>query len=296
KSKNSGWFKGKFKEIRDKAAKNETFWSQMVLICQGGKYAMFDKPDTTHTEPHIDRNKETADKPPPYAPPTASAQSPPPPTSPPTGLYPVLEVKEGHVTVRGLSSPPAALTYCPAPTAPQEKQKDFLSFLSESQDSLSVIDPACSEALSVGSYTPVSPDEFKLRRLREILDGVTIPIPTLTPSQHHPSPRSPCTDYSPQSMTMATPAPSKQVGSVTVAVCGDWRPDATLPPQTSTPWASPTPSLVCEAQENDEAVSHLHEPPEDTPERSAPQPETQTMQPRLLRKVASRGEPGFYKN
>ncbi|MEQ2201684.1 hypothetical protein XENOCAPTIV_016412 [Xenoophorus captivus] len=136
KSKDSGWFKGKFKETRDKAAKNETFWSQMVLIWQGGKYAMFDKPDTTHTEPHTDRNKETADKPPPYAPPPPSAQPPPPPTSPPTGLYPVLDVKEGHVTVRGLSSPQAALTSCPAPTAPQKKQKDFLSFLSESQDSV----------------------------------------------------------------------------------------------------------------------------------------------------------------
>ncbi|MEQ2305451.1 hypothetical protein AMECASPLE_037960, partial [Ameca splendens] len=111
KCKNSGRFKGKFKETRDKAAKNETFWSQMVLIWQGGKHAMFDKPHTTPTNTH------TGDKPPPYGlpPPKSATKESSSPT--PVGLYPTLDISGGRLRITGLpeQNSPAGGASAPPP-------------------------------------------------------------------------------------------------------------------------------------------------------------------------------------
>ncbi|MEQ2211122.1 hypothetical protein XENOCAPTIV_027238 [Xenoophorus captivus] len=106
--RDSRWLgRGKWKELRDKAEKDEKFWSQMGLLWQSSDHAMTENRDRKSRQIKDSRTVEML---PPYTLPT-------PPTSPLTGLYPTLQVTGGHVSVCDL--PPVNGHSPPGPSPPE---------------------------------------------------------------------------------------------------------------------------------------------------------------------------------
>ncbi|MEQ2219845.1 hypothetical protein XENOCAPTIV_025566 [Xenoophorus captivus] len=182
--RDSRWLgRGKWKELRDKAEKDEKFWSQMGLLWQSSDHAMTDKSRQI-------KDSSTVEMPPSYElltnQPTLSHTTAP--TSPLTGLYPTLQVTGGHMSVCDL--PPVSAQSPPAPSPPAPSSCSAPGSLCSHSTAESVLS-------SGGSFISQAPltDPFADRVLRDKLQPASGPIKCSTPYISH----------SPSDMELVTP-------------------------------------------------------------------------------------------
>ncbi|MEQ2272399.1 hypothetical protein XENORESO_000239, partial [Xenotaenia resolanae] len=169
--RDSSWLsRGKWKDLANKAEKDEKFWLQMRFLWQSSDHAMTENRDRKSKQI---KDSSTFEMPPSYEllanQPALSHHKAP--TSPLTGLYPTLKVTRGEVRVCDL--PPGTAQASPEP--PCSAPTSLLS--SHSTDG------------SVLSFTSQAPqtDPFADRVLRDKLRPVSGPIKYSTPYISHSS-------------------------------------------------------------------------------------------------------------
>ncbi|MEQ2201921.1 hypothetical protein XENOCAPTIV_020561, partial [Xenoophorus captivus] len=246
--RDSRWLsRGKWKELVNKAEKDEKFWLQMRFLWQSSDHAMTGNRDRKSKQI---KDSSTVEMLPSYElfanQPTLSHHTAP--TSPLTGLYPTLQVTGGKVSVCDL--PP--VTAQPPPDPPCSAPTTLLSSHSTGGSVLSFI-----------SQAPQT-DPFADQLLRDKLQPPSGPIKCSTPYISH----------SPSDMELVTPLKSDVTeGSVNMSVSGKWIKDEPLTAVTYHDAAMQAPPITVPNQspiENEEVISSPSNPMPLVPEATPP--------------------------